>query len=79
MRNEISARVETRELDDSDLDNVSGGLSAGGYVNGHSVDVYVDDAVGTVQGSPLVGQAVALGRQVGGQATGLAPVNVSGL
>ncbi|MEU5211041.1 hypothetical protein [Streptomyces sp. NPDC020742] len=63
MRNGFTPEIDTREISDSELDGVSGGLaSLGGEIAGHGATVTVGDAVGTagslapaVPGSPLGG------------------------
>jgi hypothetical protein len=50
MRNDFTPQVETGEISDSELDNISGGIaSAGADVAGRGASVSVGDVVGTVQ------------------------------
>ncbi|MDQ0942324.1 hypothetical protein [Streptomyces sp. V1I1] len=50
MRNDFTPQVETVEISDSELDNISGGIaSAGADVAGRGAAVSVGDVVGTVQ------------------------------
>ncbi|GAA1912368.1 type A2 lantipeptide [Streptantibioticus ferralitis] len=68
MRKDFTPQVETREIDDTELDNVSGGVGALGL----NVSGVVGSVVGTVDSVvPGVGPTV-------GQVTGLVP-GVTGL
>jgi hypothetical protein len=50
MRKDFTPQVETGEISDSELDNISGGIaSAGADVAGRGASVSVGDVVGTVQ------------------------------
>jgi hypothetical protein len=50
MRNDFTPQVETGEISDSELDNISGGIaSAGADVAGRGASVSVGNVVGTVQ------------------------------
>lgn len=48
MRNDFTSQVETREIDDADLDGVAGGIGIG--LLGASVKVPVSGLVGTATG-----------------------------
>ncbi|MCM2430026.1 type A2 lantipeptide [Streptomyces sp. RKAG337] len=68
MRNDFTPQVETREISDSDLDNVSGGVGVGVGVDGLSVG----DIVGTVESALPVSLPLST-------VTGLLPAQVNGL
>ncbi len=68
MRNDFTPQVETREIDDAELDNVSGGLG----VLGLNVSGVVGSVVGTVDNvAPVAAPTL-------GSVTGLTP-GVTGL
>ncbi|MDH6129711.1 hypothetical protein [Kitasatospora sp. GP82] len=74
MRNDFTSQVETREIADNELDNISGGLAGVGVsALGIHAGVHVGDVVGTVES--IVPVATGLVSQV----TGLAGVQTSGL
>ncbi|MDH6108333.1 hypothetical protein P3T36_004202 [Kitasatospora sp. MAP12-15] len=76
MRNDFASQIETREIADSDLDNVSGGLAGVGVsVLGYGAGVGVGDVLGTVESIVPVSQVTGLLSGV----TGLASVNSRGL
>ncbi len=64
MRNDFTSQVETREIDDADLDNVSGGV----------LGLHAAQTVGTVEGVLPLGLS-----QVTGNVTGTALGTVDGL
>lgn len=68
MRNDFTPQVETREIADSDLDNVSGGVGLGVGVDGLSVG----DIVGTAESVLPVSLPLST-------VTGLLPAQVNGL
>ncbi|MFI9101761.1 type A2 lantipeptide [Streptomyces fildesensis] len=68
MRNDFTPQVETREISDSDLDNVSGGVGVGVGVDGLSVG----DIVGNVESALPVSLPLST-------VTGLLPAQVNGL
>ncbi|MFF3455752.1 hypothetical protein ACFYXH_15785 [Streptomyces sp. NPDC002730] len=50
MRKDFTPQVETVEISDSELDNISGGVaSAGADVAGNGASVGIGDVVGTAQ------------------------------
>lgn len=52
MRKDFTPQVETAEISDNELDNISGGMAgagAGADVAGRGASVSVGDVVGTVQ------------------------------
>ncbi|MDH6120807.1 type A2 lantipeptide [Kitasatospora sp. GAS204B] len=77
MRNDFASQIETREISDSDLDNVSGGIAAGvsALGVGAGVNVGLGDLLGTVESIVPVSQVTGLVSNV----TGLAGVNTMGL
>ncbi|GAA0701174.1 hypothetical protein GCM10010193_64990 [Kitasatospora atroaurantiaca] len=76
MRKDFTSQVETREISDSDLDNISGGIaSARVSALGVGAGAGVGDVVGTVESILPVGQVTGLV----GQVTGLASVQTVGL
>ena len=76
MRNGFTSQIETREIADNELDNISGGL-AGASVSalGLGAGVGLGDVLGTVESIVPVGQVTGLV----GQVTGLASVQTVGL
>lgn len=68
MRNDFTSQVETREIADNDLDNISGGVGLGLGVNGLSVG----DTIGTVESVLPVSLPLST-------VTGLLPAQVNGL
>lgn len=76
MRNDFASQIETREIADSDLDSISGGLaSAGVSALGFGAGAGLGDVVGTVQSIVPVSQVTGLVSQV----AGLASVQTTGL
>ncbi|OEJ26809.1 hypothetical protein AR457_22490 [Streptomyces agglomeratus] len=72
MRKNFTSEVETGELSDSALDNISGGLaSAGADVAGHGACLSVGDVAGAAQS---VAATLPLS-----QVTGLVSVQTSGI
>lgn len=71
MRNDFTPQVETREIADSDLDNISGGIGAGVSAMGYGVGVGVGDVLGTAESIVPVSQLTGL---VSTQTTGIAAV-----
>ena len=63
MRNDFTPQVETREIDDAELDNVSGGLGALG--------LDVSGVVGSVVGT--VATVAPIATSAASQVTGIAP------
>jgi hypothetical protein len=59
MRKDSTPQVETREISDSDLDNVSGGVSVSGGVTVDGLDTLVNEAACALPSLP-VGQVVGL-------------------
>lgn len=50
MRNDFTPQVETGEISDSELDNISGGMAgAGAHVAGNGAALSIGDVVGTAQ------------------------------
>ncbi|MFI2370022.1 hypothetical protein [Streptomyces sp. NPDC018833] len=71
MRNDFTP-VETAEISDSELDNISGGIaSAHAGVNGYGAAVNVGDVVGTAQSLASVVPASTV--------TGLVSVHTTGV
>ncbi|MDJ0465215.1 hypothetical protein [Streptomyces sp. H27-C3] len=69
MRNDFTAQVETREIADTDLDNVSGGFAgASASALGFGASVGVGDVVGTAESIVPASQL-----------TGLATVTTAGI
>lgn len=61
MRNDFTPQVETSEISDTELDNISGGIAAAGAsVAGHGAAVSIGDVVGTVQSIAPVSQVTGL-------------------
>jgi hypothetical protein len=55
MRKEFTPQVETREISDSDLDNVSGGVSVSGGVAVDGVGDLLDDVTAALPLGHVVG------------------------
>ncbi len=70
MRKNFTSEVETSELSDSALDNISGGMaSASADISGHAASVSVGDVAGAAQ-SVVAGLPLS-------QATGLVSVQTN--
>ena len=59
MRKDSSPQVETREISDSDLDNVSGGVGISGGINVDGLDTLVSEATFAVPSLPI-GQVMGM-------------------
>lgn len=76
MRNDFTSQIETREIADGELDNISGGLAGAGVsALGLGAHVGVGDVLGTVESIVPLAQVTGLVSQV----TGLASVQTNGL
>lgn len=53
MRKDSTPQVETREISDSDLDNVSGGVSVSGGVQVDGLDTLVSEATYALPSLPV--------------------------
>lgn len=70
MRKDSTPRVETREISDNDLDNVSGGVSVYGGAQVDGLDTLISEAAYALPSLP-VGQVVGLVGGAGSSLTGV--------